>query len=181
MIRFAVVLFCLLLLSGCGAINPVTVTDNMVDEAGNIIGVGIVKTSDVDVVRSTNFKQMRINRDNKQALAHKSSGYKIKFQTIDIGNGFKAYLPSEISMQPELRFQDPMPQQEMVNPMYATVKDITLGFFDFTLKGFIGWVLGDAHKNSVEASQPRYGGDYNYHSLNQTAEPFIVNPVVIQP
>lgn len=167
-------------LSGCGAINPVTITDNMVNEAGDVVTTGIVETSDVDVVRSTNFTKMRMNRDKIQGKAHEKSGFKMDFVAVEIAPGYKAYLPKTIEYRPELRMQDPLPAQEMVNPIYAATRDIALGLFDVMLKGFGIWAVADAHKNSVESAQPRYGGDYNYQSLNQTAEPFIVNPLVIQ-
>lgn len=169
-----------MVISGCGAIDPVTITDNMVDETGTVIGTAIVETSDVDVVRSTNFSKMRMNRDRIQGKAHEKSGFKMDFAAVEIAPGYKAYLPKTIEYRPELRLQDPMPAQEMVNPIYAATRDIALGFFDAVLKGFGIYALADAHKNSVEAAQPRYGGDYNYHSLNHTAEPFVVNPVIVQ-
>lgn len=174
------ILLVLFMLPGCGAINPVTITDSMVNEAGDTIGTAIVETSDVDVVRSTNFSKMRMNRDNVQARAHKSEGFQMEFVMVDFGNGNKAYMPKSISYKPELRFQDPMPQQEMVNPIYAATRDITLGFFDVVLKGFGIWTLGEAHKNSVDSAQPKYGKDYNYNSFNQTAAPFVVDPVIVQ-
>jgi hypothetical protein len=170
-------LFFVLLFTGCGAIDPVTITDSMVSETGDVITTGIVKTSDVDVVRSTNFAKMRMNRDNKQTSAHKTEGFKMEFVLVDLGNGIKAYMPKEITYKPELRFQDPMPKQEMVNPIYQQTKEIVLGVFDVFLNGFGFYVLGDAHKNSVEAAQPRYGGDYNYDSFNQTAKPYTLNPL----
>ena len=171
----------LILLTGCGTINPVTITDNMVNEAGDVITTGIVETSDVDVVRSTNFSKMRMNRDRIQGKAHEKSGFKMDFVAVEIAPGYKAYLPKTIEYRPELRMQDPMPLQEMVNPIYQQTKEIALGFLDVVLKGFGVWAVADTHKNSVEAAQPRYGGDYNYQSLNQTAEPFIVNPVIVTP
>jgi hypothetical protein len=174
------VLVVMLALTGCGAINPVTITDNMVNEAGDVITTGIVQTSDVDVVRSTNFSKMRMNRDRIQGKAHEKSGFKMDFVAVEIAPGYKAYLPKTIEYRPELRMQDQMPAQEMVNPAYAAFRDVSLGLFDVVLKGFGVWAIADVHKNSVEAAQPRYGGAYNYQSLNQTAEPFIVNPVIVQ-
>jgi hypothetical protein len=170
----------LVILAGCGSINPVTITDSMINEAGDVVTTGIVETSDVDVVRSTNFSKMRMNRDKIQGKAHDKSGFKMDFVAVEIAPGYKAYLPKTIEYKPELRMQDPMPAQEMVNPIYAAVTTLGSKLMD-TLLGVTGiWALNDAHKNSVEAAQPRYGGDYNYHSLNQTAEPFVVNPVIVQ-
>jgi hypothetical protein len=169
-----------LMLAGCGAVNPVTITDNMVNEAGDVITTGIVETSDVDVVRSTNFSKMRMNRDRIQGKAHEKSGFKMDFVAVEIAPGYKAYLPKTIEYRPELRMQDPMPQQEMVNPAYAMARDIGMGIIDLLTKGIFTWGGVEIHKNSVEASQPRYGGDYNYQSLNQTADPFVVNPIIVQ-
>jgi hypothetical protein len=174
------ILVAVIVLSGCGSMNPVTITDNMVNEAGDVITTGIVETSDVDVVRSTNFTKMRMNRDRIQGKAHEKSGFKMDFVAVEIAPGYKAYLPKTIEYRPELRMQDAMPAQEMVNPIYAAVTTLGSNLMD-TILGVSGiWALSDAHKNSVEAAQPRYGGDYNYNSLNQTAEPFVLNPVIVQ-
>lgn len=166
------------LLSGCGSINPVTITDSMVNEAGDVVTTGITQTSDVDVVRSTNFKNMRTNRDNVQAKAHKDEGFKMEFMTVDLGNGHTAYLPKSVSYKPELRFQDPMPQQEMVNPIYQTTKEIASTVTGGIVQSWLGWLLNDAHKSSVEAAQTKYLGPYApvNNSYNQTAEPYIVQP-----
>lgn len=167
-----VLLCCLLFLCGCGAgMGPVNITDNMVDEAGNVISTGIMETSDVDIVRSTNFRKMRMNRDNVQGKAHAKEGFRMKFQTVALGGGFTAYLPEEISYTPELRFQDPMPLQEMENPMYKTTKDIVLGVGDFFLKGWLGWLVGEVHESSVEAAQPKYNGPYNPQNYTNSFNP----------
>lgn len=178
--KLAILIIFVLALSGCGTINPVTITDSMVNEAGDVIETGIVRTSDVDVVRSTNFKNMRMSRDNVQGKAHKDEGFKMEFTLVELGPGVKAYMPKVISYKPELRFQDPMPQQEMVNPIYQATKDIILGTGDLFLKGWLGWLVKEAHSDSVETAQPKYNGPYNpqnyTNSYNQTAEPYIVQP-----
>lgn len=170
-------LFFVLLLAGCGSTGPVQVTDNMVNEAGEVVQTGITEAADVDVVRSTGFSKMRMNRDNIAGRAHKNTGFRMKFTTVSLGAGFTAYLPEEISYTPELRFQDPMPVQEMVNPMYGTAERIILGVGDFLLKGWLGWLLNDAHSDSVSAAQVKYNGPYSpqyyENSFNQTAPPFV--------
>ncbi len=158
----AMLILSVLLLTGCGAgMSPVKITESMVNEAGEVISTGITETADVDVVRSTNFRKMRINRDTVQAKAHEKEGFRMKFQTVALGGGFTAYLPEEISYTPELRFQDPMPLQEMENPMYRTTKEIVLGIGGFIKDGFLGWLLYEAHSDSVGAAQSKYSGDYN--------------------
>ncbi|MGV0961808.1 MAG: hypothetical protein ACOYB1_18440 [Limnohabitans sp.] len=175
----AVVVTCL---SGCGAgMGPVTVTDSMVNEAGDVISTGITETADVDVVRSTNFRKMRTNRDNIIGRTYKDQGLKIEFTTVNLGNGQTAYLPKEVTFRPELRFQDPMPAQEMENPMYKTTKDIVLGVGDFFLKGWLGWLVKEAHGDSVEAAQPKYNGPYNPQNYTNSFNPVTTTEIPYAP
>ena len=143
----------------------------MVNEAGEVVETVVESASDIDVIRSKNFTSMRKNRDKIAGEAHKRTGFKMKFQVVQLGQGFSAYLPEEISITPELRFQDPMPVKETENQMYGTAERIVLGVGDMFLKGFLGWLLNDAHSDSVSAARPQYNGPYSNDYYSQSFNP----------
>jgi hypothetical protein len=164
-------------LTGCGG-APVKITDNMVNEAGDVVQTVVTETADVDAINSTNFTKMRMNRDNKQASTYKDSGFKMEFMVVDVAPGFKAYLPKEITFRPELRFADPMPLQQPENPVYKFGRDVFLAGFDALLKGFGIYTAGMVYEKGVENAATQYRGPYapntqTYNdSFNQTATPF---------
>jgi len=167
---------CGLMLGGCaGEYYPIS--DETIQKGGEF-------TRDASVAKENAVHRTLQNRDNKYAAAYATAGMKVKFKMVEVSPGVHIQVIEELAMKESPRFDTPLPTAPSEHPLWKTLN---------TLGGLIQWtgIFGLANQtagvlsDSIKNSGTKYEGPYNpqtYNdSFNATAEPFVVEPMVITP
>jgi len=172
-----------LLLSGCaGEYYPIN--DETIQKGGEY-------TRDASVAKEEAVHKTLRNRDNKIKESHAASGMKLTWQAMPetvFYPGMTApitinrYLPV-VEYREQARFEQKLPTEPSVHPMWASLTSLGNNLIDKTFFGFLGSEMFGTLNKAIDNAGTRYNGPYNPqnydNSFNATAEPFIVEPMVI--
>lgn len=158
-------------LTGCGAISDNSVM-SLVNESGEIVGT-IAGTA---AQRDYFYTNQHIERDRQLGKMYEQSGISVEWTTITLADGSVAHLPDKLTVRDSPRFQQNLETRPPDHRGWDTV-DKGLGI----VKDLgIGWLLKGFGETAVKEAGTKYMGSYSVDSFNQTAEPFIVTPEIIQ-
>ena len=158
-------------LTGCGAMSDKSVM-SLVNESGEIVGT-IAGTA---AQRDYFYTNQHVERDRQSTKQFEMSGVHVKMEKVDLPGGGISFLPTEFTVRGNPQFQQNLETRPPDHRGWDTV-DKGLGI----IKDLgIGWLLNDFGKTAVKEAGTKYMGSYSVDSFNQTAEPFIVTPEVIQ-
>ena len=169
-----IILLLLMQLSGCGDSGIMNITKLPIsDEAVMGISGNITDTS---VQKEALYSKMRTDRDKLQLKMYAQSGFNVKFKLIEVSPGVKIQMMEEVSFKESPKFEQPLPDGPSIHPAWKFGERVLTKGMDT----FLGWTAIGAAKDvltdKVDASQPKYYGPYS----PQTAQPYIVNPVIVQ-
>lgn len=181
-------MFAIALLSGCaGSGGLIPVTDVMVNEAGDIVEQTAGYTKDASIAKEAAVLNAHNTRTLARLDAYKDEGFKLEWVAVEKTYFFPGMekpitvteqLP-EVSYKAPLVFDQPLPMKPSVHPVWGFAETVADGVF--SLGGtWVKWYFGsDVAKSALDGAASQYHGDYNYNP--QTAQPYIVNPVVVEP
>jgi hypothetical protein len=176
MIKKSLLLFFILILSGCGNggmmnVIKLPVSDETITEVTGSI-------TDTSVQKEALYTNMVKNRDRAYAKMYAQSGFHVKFKLVEVAPGVKIQMMDEVSFKEAPRFQQDLTAGPSEHPVWRFGEKVLVKGFDT----FLWWTGIDAAKTvfseSIKSAQPRYYGDYN----PQTAAPFVVEqppPIII--
>jgi len=169
--------FLLLLLSGCaGEYYPIS---------DATMQSGVESTRDASVAKEIAVHQTLRNRDNKYAEAYKTAGTKISFEMVQVSPGIYVQVIKELAMKESPRFDTPLPTSPSEHPLWKTLNTLGGSLIQWTgifgLANQTAGVLSDSIKNSGTKYEGPYNPQTYNESFNATAEPFVVEPMVITP
>lgn len=158
-----------LLLTSCAEYVPI---------AGDLVGMAdesVVYIKDASIAKEALIHQTLQNRDQLYKESYALSGTTIAFKMLEVMPGVFVQVIDKVESKSPPEFKGELPLQPSIHPVWATVNKVV------EVAGKVGmfWIGVDGAKALWESSAPRYEGPYN--SYNQTAEPFIVEPVIITP
>ena len=177
----------MLVLSGCasnGGLIPVS--DTSINKAGEVIETTAGYTRDASVAKEAAVLNAHNLRTAAKANSYKTEGFKLEWVAVKKTYFFPGMeKPIELTEQmpkvtykAPLVFAQPLPMEPSRHPVWKFAGKVADGVF--SLGGtWVKWYFGsDVAKDYVSKSNPQYYGDYNYNP--QTAEPYVVNPVVVE-
>jgi hypothetical protein len=175
------------LLSGCsGKGGLVPVSDVSINKAGDVIETTAGYTKDASIAKEIAVLNAHNTRTLVRGKAYKNEGFKMEWVSVEktvFYPGMKEPITikeamPKVSYKAPLQFNQPLPMEPSKHPVWEFAGKVADGAF--SLGGtFVKWSYGsDVVKSAWDRSAPQYNGDYNYNP--QTAEPYIVNPVVVE-
>lgn len=164
----------LLQLSGCGDSGIMNITKLPISDE-TVMGIS-GNITDTSVQKEALYTKMRTDRDKLQSKMYAQSGFNVKFKLVEVSPGVKIQMMEEVSFKESPRFEQPLPEGPSIHPAWKFGERVLTKGMDT----FLGWTgitaAKDVLTDKVDASQPKYYGSYN----PQTAQPYIVNPVIVQ-
>jgi len=169
-----ILLFVAFFFSGCASNGLIPVTDSMVSESGDIIKTSGKYVADASVAKEHIVLDAHNLRTAARQKTYKDSGINVAWAMVDIGNGFKAYLPTKMSIREPITFSQQLPTEPSKHPMWTSL-DKGINIIAKTTLGIVGLNgFFDMTKTGWSNASPSYGDNYSpvTDSYNQTAEPF---------
>ena len=166
-----------LLLSGCaGEYYPIS--DETIQKGGEY-------TRDASVAKEEAVHKTLRNRDNQYAKAYATAGTKISFEMVQVQPGIYIQVIKELAMKESPRFDTPLPTAPSEHPLWKTLNTLGGSLIQWTgIFGLVNQFAGTMDK-ALDNARPQYNGPYTnqYYqdSFNATAEPFVVEPMVVTP
>lgn len=157
-----------LLLFGCADYVPV---------AGSLVGMAddsVVYIKDASIAKEALVHQTLQNRDKEYGKAYKLSGTEITFAMKEVMPGIWLQVIESVASKAPPEFTGDLPTAPSVHPVWATVNK----GLDVAAKVGMFWIGADALTDMWTRSAPQYNGPYQ--SYNQTADPFVVDPVIVE-
>lgn len=131
--------------------------------------------TDTSVQKEALFTNMVKNRDRLQSKMYAQSGFSVEFELVEVSPGVKVQVMKKVAFKETPRFEQPLPTGPSVHPAWKTADNLV----DKTMQGILWYTgltqLGKVLENGQNKATPQYYGNYN----PQTAEPYIVNPVIV--
>ena len=167
--KYLAILPLILILTSCADYVPI---------AGSLVGMAedsVVYVKDASIAKELTVHKTLRNRDDEYGKAYKQSGTQIDFTMTEVMPGVWIQTIASISSKAPPQFTQLLPIEPSKHPLWTSLdKGIdALGKFG------LAWLFVDGMKASWENSAPRYNGPVD--SYNSTAEPFVVEPVIIIP
>ena len=169
MIRVATVGILALTLTSCAEYVPI---------AGDLVGLADDSTifiKDASIAKEAIVHKTLQERDAAYMVAYQLSGTKIEFEMKEVMPGIYMQTIKSLNSRESPHFRGELPTQPSIHPVWGPVNK----GMDLAAKVGMFWIGADFLKDAWSNSAPQYNGPYN--SYNQTAEPFIVEPIVITP
>jgi hypothetical protein len=164
-------LFAALLLSSCAEYYPLS--DETLQAGGEY-------TRDASVAKEAEVHKTLRHRDTQIFKDNQTPTFKLTWKPVQETYQFPG-MSAPITMSrvfPEVEvaqktpFTQPLPVAPSIHPVWKFGEKVA----DNVLFGWLGWLIGDMNKHSVDNARP-----VNTNSFNQTAEPYIVRPEIVNP
>lgn len=168
-IMLFVMLSTILFLGGCAQVSD-TAALKIFDESGKIVA----ELTGAAIQRDYLYTQQHIKRDEVYRKSYAKSGSIMEYGNVTLADGSSAYLPTKVTFRDMPHFQQNLETRPPDHRGWQTADKIVDGLTTFGL----GFLVADFGKSALSGASTQYHGDYNYNP--QTAEPYIVNPVVVE-
>lgn len=167
----------LLLLGGCAETSIVT----KIIENGKVVKEVITPVANATVKREKSLNGLKESIAQHAADAHKTGVIEVNTRLVKRTVSFDEHTFSwqemaidKVVYHGEYKPHVNVPMVLPDHPVWKTTREISKDILTFGIADLTAKVLN----KSFDTSNPKYHGDYSYNP--QTAEPYIVNPVVIE-
>ncbi len=167
--RYPLLLALLVSLTSCADYVPV---------AGDMVGMAgesVVYIKDASIAKEAIVHKTLQNRDDEYAKAYKESGTQIVFAMKEVMPGVWLQVIESVTSKAPPEFTGNLPTEPSIHPVWGAVNK----GLDVAAKVGMFWLGAEALTDMWKRSAPQYDGPYQ--SYNSTAEPFIVEPVIVMP
>jgi len=165
--RFLVVAGLAVLVSGCAG-TAIPVTEEILDEAGNVIKTTTRYVADSSVAKEEMVHKTLQNRDKQIVEDGKNSGFSAEFELVDAAPGLKIQVMKKVSYSERGRFEQQLPTEPSAHPAWKTIERLGVKVIDGTIIG-MGINAGkEVLQDAVAKKDNQYLGDVQYNqSHNQ--------------